>query len=271
MTAQQGMASHPLSRRDFLLLPLALALAPLARAFAAPETLKGTYTVDAGVLYNTLSFELTGTVQEAVDRAAGRYEITAGGQGPRIANRLESRGILRGGRWVPVQGVSWFQVAGRESRTETAFHYERRQIEYHFRGETFFLRRKRVADDTVVMPQGHVDDVMSAILNFADGLWPAEADGSYRTQVLRRKRPAGEGPDDVQTSYRAELVPFVLRVEADPQTGRPVAHFDISRFSSWAHENRPARITFGENRRPEQITASLVLGSSVNIRLRSTV
>jgi hypothetical protein len=251
-------------------LPLALALTPLARAVAAPDLLRGSYHVDAGILYNTLSFELTGTVQEAVDRTAGRYEIKAEGQGARIANRLESRGIRRGGRWVPVQGVSWFQVAGRQSRTETAFHYDRRQIEYHFRGETFFMRRQRVADDTMAMPSTHVDDVMSAILNFADGLWPADADGIHRTQVLRRKRPAGEGPDDVQGGYRAELVPFELRVETDRETGRPAALFDISRFSSWAREGRPARIVFGEHRRPEQITASLVLGSSVHIRLKST-
>lgn len=263
------MSSPPLSRRELLTASLVLALAPLARVRAEPALRQGTYDVDVGILYNTLTFELVGTMQESVDRVAGRYEVRAEGQGSRIANRIESRGIRRDGRWAPLRAASWFQVAGRESRTEIIYHYESRTIEYHSRSETFFLRRQRVVDDALTMPPTHVDDVMTAALNYADGLWPAESDGSYRTQVVRRVRAANEGPDDVPRENRAELAPFVLKVAADRDSGRPTALFDLSRFSSWAREDRPARIVFGEHRRPEQITASLMLGTSITIRLKS--
>jgi hypothetical protein len=263
------MPSPLLTRREFLTLPLGLALAPLARVWAEPALRRSTYDVDVALLYNTLTFELAGTVQESVDQDAGRYEVRAEGQGSRIANRIESRGIRRGGRWAPLRAASWFQVAGRESRSEILYHYERRTIEYHSRGETFFLRRQRIVDDNLAMPPSHVDDVMTAALNFAEGLWPPESDGSYRTQVVRRFRPPNEGPDDVQREYRAELAPFALKVETDRETGRPTALFDLSRFSSWARESRPARIVFSEHRRPEQITATLMLGTSITIRLKS--
>ncbi len=259
-----------LSRREFLtVFPLGLALAPWARAWAAADQRTDAYEVAVGILYNALGLDLTGTLQEAVDRAGGHYEMKAEGQGSRIANRVESRGIRRHGRWAPVRGTSWFQVAGRESRTEILYDYERRRIEYHFRGETFFLRRLRVVDDTISMPDTPVDDAMSALLNYADGVWPAESDGTYRTHIVRRSRPANEGPDDVQAAYRAELAPFVLRVQTDRETGRPTAVFDLTRFSSWARESRPGKIVFGEGRRPEQITASLILGTSVSIRFKS--
>jgi hypothetical protein len=41
----------------------------------------------------------------------------------------------------------------------------------------------------------------------------------------------------------------------------------MTRFSSWAREDEPARIVFGADRRPESITASLILGTSLAIRL----
>ena len=69
--------------------------------------------------------------------------------------------------------------------------------------------------------------------------------------------------------YRAEFIPLVLRVVADPESGKPTALFDMSGFSSWAREDRPARIVFGADRRPELIESSLILGTSVTIRLRT--
>jgi hypothetical protein len=40
---------------------------------------------------------------------------------------------------------------------------------YHYREDTFFLRRLRVADDVVSIPHGmHLDDSVSAALNYAD-------------------------------------------------------------------------------------------------------
>lgn len=258
-----------IGRRQFLTLPLALLLAPLASAFAETQRRQTAFDADVGILYRTLSFELTGTLEEAVDRAAGRYEVKAVGQGSSIANRIESRGIRRHDRWAPLQATSWFNVAGRESRTEITYDYDARRIQYHFRGETFFLRRQRKADDVLDMPEAHVDDVMSAVFNYADGAWPPEKDGTYRTQVVRRRKSENEGPDDVQPFYRAELVPFLLKVEPDGKTGKPTARFDLTRFSSWARQNQPASIVFSGERRPEVITAPLVLGTSVNIRLKT--
>ena len=68
-------------------------------------------------------------------------------------------------------------------------------------------------------------------------------------------------------TYRAELVPLELKIEPQPETGKPSALLDLSRFSSWARESRPARIVFDDERRPALITGSMILGTSVTIRL----
>lgn len=272
------MSRHPLDRRRFLTLSLFLLLGPPAATRGEGPGLASEgqaqrgqrpYDVDVGLLYNALTLDLTGTVQEAVDRAAGRYEIRAVGEGSRISNRIESHGIRREGRWAPLRSTAWFQVAGRESRSELAYDYERRTVHYRYRGETFFFRRLRQADDTIAIPAGqHLDDALSAVLNYTDGAWPREQDSTYRTHVVRRRRPENEGPDDVQKFYRAEIVPFVLKVAVDPATGKPGAVFDLTRFSSWALESKPARVVFGPDGRPESITASLILGTSISIRIK---
>lgn len=265
------MSRHQIDRRRFLTLSLLLLLRP-AIARGEAQRREGAYDVDVGLLYNALSLELAGTVQETVDRAAGRYEIRAEGEGARISNRIVSHGIRRGGRWAPVRATAWFKVAGRESTSELTYDYERRTVHYRYRGETFFLRRLRLADDTIAIPDGlHVDDVMSAALNYSDRVWPPEGDGTYKTHVVRRRRPENEGPDDVQRFYRAEIVPFVLNVTPDPATGKPGAVFDLTRFSSWARESQPGRIVFGSEGRPETVTAPLILGTSVNIRFKGAV
>jgi hypothetical protein len=216
------------------------------------------------------TLHLAGVMDEVIDRAAGRYDVTIIGEGSRIANRIESHGVLRGGRWAPVRTTSWFQVVGREARTDLLYDYAARTASYRYRGETFLLRRQRVAEDVLSLPAAHVDDAISAILNYAENRWPVEADGSLYTQLVRRHRPANEGPDDVDKLYRAELVSLVLKVGPDPESHKPTALFDLSPFSSWAREDRPARIVFGPDRRPELITSSLMLGTSVTISLRTT-
>lgn len=265
------MSIHHIDRRQFLTLPLAFLLAPLARAAAAGgEARRGTYTADVGILYDILTFHLDGTLEESIDRAVGRYTVRVAGHGESIANRIESNGMLRNGRWVPLRTASWFQVHGRESRTEITYDWERWTIAYHARAETFLLRRLRVVDDQLSVPDGAlVDDAFSATLNYAGGHWSPQADGSLRTQVVRRRRRDGEGADDTAGTYRAELVPFELKVAPDPVTGKATALIDMTRFSSWAQRSRPARIVFGADRRPELITTSLILGTSVTIRLTS--
>jgi hypothetical protein len=258
-------------RRELLGLALLWALSPRRAARAAVESRTGAFEADVGILFGALSFHVAGTIEEAVDRAAGRYEVKVRGRGDSIENVVDGSGFLLDGRWVPSRTRSRFVVYGRESRLDIAYDWARRSIDYRSRSETFFLRRPRVAEDVVAVPPGiRVDDVISATLNYADGVWPPQPDGSLVTHVVRRHRPAGEGADDVQKSYRVELVEFLLRVTPDPASGRPVALFDLTRFSSWAREDEPARIVFGPNRRPETITTSLMLGTSVAIRI-STV
>ncbi len=228
----------------------------------------GGYAVDLGILYQAFTFQLTGTINESLDRAAQRYHVILSGRGSGIENRLESRGTLRGGRWAPDLSTSWLQVLGRQSRTEIAYHYDRDVAEYHARGETFFLRRLRVVDDVLPLPPGvHVDDVVSALLNYAEGLWPEHGAGVFRTHVMRRYRTDNEGADDVAASYRAELVPFELKISVDPETGKPAGAFDLTRFSSWARESSPARVVFGSRRRPELITTSMAYGTVLTIRM----
>src|SRR5438046_1452742 len=153
------MSRYPLDRRQFLTLPLKLFLAPLLvntapwRAHAGPETRRTAYDVDVGVLWDAMTFHLPGALEEAVDRAAGRYEITALGEGSKI-------------------------------------------------------------------------------------------------------------------QHRAEIVPLAMKVASEPETGKAAASLDLTRFSSWAKERQPARVIFGPDRRPESITASLILGTSITIRFR---
>jgi hypothetical protein len=259
------------SRRDFVTVLLTSLLA-LRTGPAWPETAPRhtAYVVDVKILYGALTLHLDGMLTESVDRPAGRYTVTIVGEGNGIANRIESKGLLRDRRWTPVEAHSLFDVRGRESRSDIVYDWTRRTISYRFRGETFFLRRLRVADDVVAVPDHlHVDDAVSAMLNYADGLWPTQPDGTFETFVVRRKRPENESPDDVRGMYRAELVPLTLRVAPDSSSGRPSGSFDLSRFSSWARRDEPARIVFGHDRRPESLALDMILGTAVKIEMRS--
>ena len=182
-----------LTRRQLLALALGAVLAP-RRAGAAPETRQGSFSADVGILYGVLSFHLAGTIEETIDRPAGRYAVKIRGQGSDISNSVDTEGMLHEGRWTPVLTRSRSLVHGRESRLDMAYDHAKRTVEYKSRSETFFLRRVRAAEDTVTLPPGlHVDDVMSATFNYAEQRWPPEADGTFRTHVVRRHRPKGEG------------------------------------------------------------------------------
>ena len=256
------------NRRDFLTLLIALLIVPVRVVGAERVARRGTFAADVGILYQMLTFHLKGDVEVSIDRPGGRYDVTVSGQGDAIANRIESSGVLRGGRWVPLRSASWFQVRGRESRTQVTYDYDRHVVEYHARAETFFLRRLRVVDDVLPMPQGvTLDDAISAALNYREGFWTPGPDGRLQTHVVRRRRREDEGPDDVAASYRAEVISLELKVEPDPETRKSAALLDLSRFSSWARENRPARIVFDDERWPALITGSMILGTSVTIRL----
>ena len=270
-TGQPGArteSGHPLlARRTVLGMALAWALARPRRAAAEADARKGTFSARATILYGAFRFEESGVIEETIDHGAGRYDVRITGRGQEMTTEIESTGILREGRWAPVRFTDRFVVYGRESRLEITYDYARRLVRYQGRSETFLLRRLRMTDDTLAVPAGaRVDDVVSASLNYAEGRWPAEADGRLVTQVVRRQRIPGERPDDAERRYRAELVPFELRVGSDA-SGRATAVLDLTRFSSWAREDEPARIVFGADRRPETITATLVLGTSLAIRI----
>src|SRR3989441_7174095 len=87
------MSTLLMGRRDFLTLPLALLLAPLARVGAEPVLRRGQYEADVGVLYDMLTFHLDGTIEESIDRTAGQYHVVIAGDGASISNRLESWGL----------------------------------------------------------------------------------------------------------------------------------------------------------------------------------
>jgi hypothetical protein len=224
-----------------------------------------------GVLFDLLTFHLTGTVVEEIDRPARRYRVVMTGEGSGITNRSESTGIIRDGRFLPV--ASWSQGAfrGRENRATTKYDYERGTIEVHWLGHSLVLGRVRQVDDVIKMPKGQpVDDLTSTTLNFAAGRLETDREGYHHTLVVRRARAANEAPDDVAKGpYRAELVPLRFRVASDA-AGRLSATVDITRFSSWARAGKPAQVTFNETRHVESLKSALMLGSSVSVRLVSS-
>ena len=96
----------------------------------------------------------------------------------------------------------------------------------------------------------------------------AGTDGRLATHVVRRRRTPGERPDDAERRSRAEIVPFALQVGHGRRRPRH-GGAGSDAVSSWAREDEPARIVFGTNRRPETITATLMLGTSLTIRIES--
>jgi hypothetical protein len=265
--------SPKLSRRQLLALPLGMLVLP--RLASAETSVRKTFSYQAemGVLFDFLTFHVTGTVVEEIDYAAGRYRVVLTGEGSGVTHRTESLGMIRSGRFLPTASWSSGAIRGRENRSSTRYDYERGTIDFHSLGYTLILGRRRQVDDVLKLPAGQpVDDLASATLNFAAGQLESDRDGAYHTQVVRRAKAENEGPDDVSASgYRAELVPLRFRVSTDPETGRLRATIDITRFSSWARANQPAHVTFDEARHLESVKSSLMLGSSVNVRLTSSI
>ncbi len=259
-----------LSRRQFLALPVALLLAPRIGRAASPVR-STTYHADVGVVFNLFTFSLDGAMEEEVDRVAGRYRVLVAGEGSGIANRIESEGFIRDRRLLPTATTLFFSARGRESRTQIRYDYDQGLVHYRHASQTFLLGRRRVAEDVIRIPADQpLDDIVTATLNYAEGLMEREGPGVYRTFVVRRARPPHEGSDDVQPGgYRAEVVPLRFTVTQDRESGRAVCLLDLTRFSSWASAHEPARITFGPNRRPESIRASLILGTSFRITFQS--
>jgi hypothetical protein len=160
-------------------------------------------------------------------------------------------------------------VRGRESWVALSYDYDRRLVEYHVVSYTLLLGRRRQVDDLVRLAPGqHVDDLISAELNFAENTLDTDPDGTVRMTVVRRARPANEGPDDVSPGgYRAELATFRFRPAADGASGRLTAQVDLAGFSSWARPGEPAQVSFGRDRHLESVSSSLMLGTTFTLRL----
>lgn len=257
------MFMKDLTRRHFLTLPFFAACSAALPAWAEPGRPRRGYTVQVGLLWNLLRFSDRGTIDERLDRAAGTYEIEIVSDGTGLVEtRIQAQGNRGSDRWLPARTRSRFVVRGRESRVDVTYDYERSTIAFQARSETFFLGRERLVNDMVRIPPGlRVDDALSALLNYQEGLWLPDARGIYRTSIVRRERKAGEQPDDVSPDgYRAELVPLEFKIE------RGAAVFDLTRFSSWATDDAPGRVVFGPDRRPVQVSASLMLGTRLMIQ-----
>ncbi len=257
------------SRRAFLAAPLALLTSPRAAFAEAPARQIFDYSVEVGVLFNLITFALKGTVVKEVDRAAGRYRVTMNGDGDSISLHAEARGMIRKGRFMPVETHSYSTIGGRESRLDLLYDHDRGTVEYRSVMHTFLLGRRRQVDDTLKLPSDRrVDDLLSAELNFAANVLEQEPDGTYRTFIIRRSRPENEAPDDVSASgYRAELVPLRFQVTPGDGTGRLNSLIDITSFSSWARSNQPARVTFSPDRHLESVQTKLILGTTFKARL----
>jgi hypothetical protein len=259
-----------LTRRRLLTLALGFVLAPAPRAagaLAAATSRRTGFEAEVSALYSTLRFRVTGVVDERVDHRAGRYTVTHEGEGTGLANRGETAGIFRDGRWAPLRTRSWVTVAGREARREIAYDYGRRVVQYRSHSETFFLGRVRVVDDTLALPPDvHIDDSMSALLNLTDGHWSPEPNGALETRMVRRRRERREGLVETAGRFEAEIVPVSVRLESDPARGRQVALVDLTGFSSWARPDQPAQIVLGADGRPEVITSRLMYGTSFTVR-----
>ncbi len=258
-----------LSRRAFLAASLPLLASPRTALAEARTRQVFDYSVNVGVLFNLITFALKGTAVKEIDHTAGRYRITMNGDGDSISLHTDARGMIRQGRFMPVETRSHSTIRGRESRLEMLYDHDRGTVEYHSVMHTFFLGRRRQVDDTLKLPADRrVDDLLSAELNFAANQLERDPDGTYRTFIVRRSRPDDEGPDDVSASgYHAELIPLHFQAVPEGASGRLRALIDITGFSSWARRNQPANVTFRPDRQLESVETKLILGTTFKVRL----
>jgi len=263
-----------ISRRRLLQITLLGAFSPRPGVSHAAERTVRTFDYEAniGALFNLLTYTLTGKVTLDIDQAGGRYRVEMNGSGAGATARTESTGIIRDGRFMPVETRSSHTVRGRDNLVAVTYDYTRGIVDYHVRAYTFLLGRLWHVDDAVRLPATqHVDDLISATLNFAAKKLDVEPDGAYRVTVVRRARPKNEGTDDVSPGgYRAELATARFRAAPDASTGRLTALIDLTGFSSWARSARPARVVFSQDRYLESVSTSLILGTTFNLQLQPT-
>jgi hypothetical protein len=259
-----------MSRRKFLSLFSVLAdIRPAGDGAVARS--QNAYKMDAGVFYGLMNLKITGTIASEVDPVARRWRVTTDGQGAGVVHRAESVGFVREGRCYPTASRMEQTIRGRDATVSVGYDYARGLVEYHSVSHTFFLGRRRQVDDTLRLPPGQpVDDLASGSLNFAANKLDGDGQGGYRTLIVRRAWKDNEGPDDVSASgYRAMLAPVWFRVTPDPATGGLRGQLDMTSLSSWARANQPARLSFDAQRHLQSFETSLILGTTVSLRLAS--
>src|SRR5713101_8076002 len=91
------------SRRAFLAASLPLLASPQVVLAKTPARQVFDYSVDVGVLFNLITFALKGTVVQEIDHTAGRYRISVNGEWDSISQHTEASGIIKQGRFTPVE------------------------------------------------------------------------------------------------------------------------------------------------------------------------
>jgi len=121
--------------------------------------------------------------------AASRYRVVLTGEGTGVTQRTEMNGIIRAGRFLPLESLNVGTVRGHENRSSVKYDYERGTVEFHSVSYTLILGRRRQVDDVLKLPVGQpIDDLASATLNFAANRLEQEAAGYYRTAIVRRAK-----------------------------------------------------------------------------------
>src|SRR5262249_46045480 len=145
-----------LSRRQLLRMACLSALIPrFGVSEAAERTLKAyDYEANVGVLFNLLTYNLTGKVTVDIDQVTGRYRVEMNGSGPGATARTQSSGLIRDGRFMPLETRSSHTVRGRDSQVTVTYDYTRSVADYHVRAYTFLLGRPWYVDDVVRLPPG---------------------------------------------------------------------------------------------------------------------
>jgi hypothetical protein len=181
---------HRFTRRQLLAaLPAGLLFAwSRASALEDGRSVYG-YQLDLSILFNFLTLSLSGNVVQEIDRKAGRYRVTMDGKGTAISTKTEATGVIQDGRFKPIETHSVHLFRGRQNTVTTSYDYEHRRLELHAVTHTLLLGRRRQVDDALTLPPGrHVDDLISAQLNFAANTLDRDDDGTYSTWIMRRAR-----------------------------------------------------------------------------------
>src|SRR5260370_17465697 len=111
------------------------------------------------------------------------------GKGTAISTRTEATGVTGEGRFKPLESRSVHHFRGRENTVATSYDYERQRVELHAVTHTLLLGRRRQVDDTLALPAGrHVDDLISAELNFAANTLDPDGHAPYSTSAIPRAR-----------------------------------------------------------------------------------